>query len=457
MAESFASSSTWTGPARPPTAPAPSDSPPSDDPHVLRVAFKTLGCKVNRVESESIAAELLGRGVTLAEESHAGLIVINTCTVTAEADRKARKAVRHALSLAHEPVVLVTGCLASVDPLALEALSERVVVEPVKDRVADRVAESLGVRAGGHVPTIRSGEGFRTRAMLKVEDGCDNACSYCIVPLARGVPRSVPASQVLEEARALVAAGVAELVLTGINIGRYRDKDSGMDLAGLIGAVAGTGVPRIRVSSIEPPDLTGEFLEVVSALPTFCRHLHVPLQSGSDAVLDRMNRGYTAARYEERIAAATAALPGLAVTTDVIVGFPGETQADVDETLALLGRVGFSRLHVFRYSPRPSTPAAGMSDQVESGTSATRAAMVRLEGEALRDRWLEGLTGRVVEVLVEELPWAGVALGTSREYARVRAAVPAGVSQGDLVAVLGEAVDDGILLGSACTGPGGNE
>lgn len=420
MAESFASSSTWTGPIRPPTAPAPKDATVAPVPGPITVAFRTLGCKVNQVESEDIAAGLLGRGVALMAEEDAAVIVVNTCTVTAEADHKARKAIRHALALPQGPVVVVTGCMAAVDGAAIEALGERVVVEADKERVAERVGELLGIGDAPHEHALRAGAGFHTRAMLKVEDGCDNFCTYCIVPYARGVPRSVPLDRVLAEAGALARVGVREFVVTGINVGRYRDPETGTDLAGLLAALGETGVPRLRLSSIEPPDVNARFLEVVPRIAAFCPHLHVPLQSGSDRVLARMGRAYDTAEFEARIARAREAFGhDLAVTTDVLVGFPGETEEDIAATIALCERVGTSKLHVFRYSRRPGTQAASMVDPVDPAVIAARAARVREAGERLRSAWLDAHIGASVEVLVEEST-AASCTGTTREYARVR-------------------------------------
>lgn len=389
------------------------------DQSVLPVAFRTLGCKVNQVESEDIAADLLGRAVRVVTQEHAAVIVVNTCTVTAEADRKARKAIRRALALPSAPTVVVTGCMAAVDPSVLEALGERVVVEADKERVADRVAALVGALDEPHEHAVRAGTGFHTRAMLKVEDGCDNFCTYCIVPHARGLPRSVPLEDVLAEARALVAAGVPEIVVTGINVGRYADVTTGADLADLIVALGETGVGRLRLSSVEPPDLTERLLTAVAATPVFAPHLHVPLQSGSDAVLAGMGRAYAVAEYEERIRAARAALPGLALTTDVLVGFPGETLTHAEETLATLERIGFAKLHVFRYSRRPGTPAADRDDQVASGDIAARAESVRCLGDRMRGEWLDARIGAPADVLVERVG-SGTAEGTTAHYEKVR-------------------------------------
>jgi threonylcarbamoyladenosine tRNA methylthiotransferase MtaB len=388
----------------------------------LSVAVRTLGCKVNRVESDSIAAELLGHGVRLVPEADAEVIIVNTCTVTGEADAKARKAVRQALRAAREPVVVVTGCLAAVDPGALRALGERVVVEPDKGLITARVTRLLELDAvpedAPHAPVVRTGEGFRTRALLKIEDGCDNFCTYCIVPAARGVPRGVPLASAVSDADALVRAGVSEIVLTGINIGRYRDPETGAGLADLIAAVAATGVRRLRLSSIEPPDLTDDLIGTLARTRAVCEHLHVPLQSGSDSVLSAMGRKYTSEQYAEKIAAARAAIDGLAVTTDVIAGFPGETEEQHAETLRFVGRMGFSKLHVFRYSARAGTPAAALP-QVEPVVRAARAAELRALGDILCEQALVERTPRLTEVLFERVD-GGFATGTTRDYLHVR-------------------------------------
>ncbi len=408
------------------------------------VAFRTLGCKVNQVESEGIAADLLGRGAYLAPEADARVIVLNTCTVTGEADRKARKSVRQALKLPGRPVVVVTGCLAALDSAGLAALGERVVVEPDKQAVAGIVARLLGLDTGAVATAVRAGAGFHTRAMLKIEDGCDGHCAYCIVPFARGLPRAVPLDALRAEAERLVASGVSEIVLTGINIGRY--SHHGRDLADVVGEIAATGVSRLRLSSIEPTDLSDRLLDVLSATPAACPHMHVPLQTGSDSVLAEMGRSYDMRIYEAHISAAREAVPGLCVTTDVIAGLPGETAADHELTLAACERIGFSKLHVFRYSRREGTRAASMPVQVPAREISARAAELRVCGERLRTRFLEGCIGREVELLVERELSPGVVEGTSPEYARVRVAVSGGsIAPGTLMYVTVLGVNGGVL------------
>lgn len=420
--------------ARPSVCPAPT------------VFVRTLGCKVNRTDSEQIAAALIGQGAELGPEDEASVVIINTCTVTGEADRKARKAVRHALGSATAPVVVVTGCLAALDAEGLESLGDRVVVESDKARVAARVSALLGVRESPSGAAVRHGEGFRIRAGVKVEDGCDAYCAYCIVPFARGVPRSVGLQSVLSEVETLVASGTTEVVLTGINIGRY--SSDGLGLPGLVKAVAGTGVRRIRISSVEPLDLTEELLDIFAATPQLCPHLHVPLQSGSDAILASMKRGYTAAEYRERIALVRERLAGVAITTDVIVGFPGESVQDFEDTLALVREVSFTRLHVFRYSKRVGTAAAAMPFQVPSEESARRAAVLRSKDRRLRAAYAVSRHGQEAELLIEEVSSGGPgrsAVGTTGDYLRARIEAD-DVAPGDLVWVrLGDEVS-GVLV-----------
>jgi len=403
----------------------------------VKVAFRTLGCKVNRVESDAIAAELIGRGAVLSQEDDADVVVINTCTVTGEADAKARKAVRHALGAPGEPIVVVTGCLATLDADGLCALGPRVVVESDKQRIATLVRELRGLSDANGVPhdvavsALRAGDGFRSRSLIKIEDGCDNFCSYCIIPYARGVPRGVTLAHAVSEACALVDAGTSEIVLTGINIGRYTDRDTGADLADLIGAIAATGIARLRLSSIEPPDLTPRLLDALAATPALCEHLHVPLQSGSDAVLSAMGRSYTRSQYAGWLDDARAAIPGLAVTTDLIAGFPEETDEQHAETVEFVERMGFSQLHVFRYSMRAGTPAAGMR-QVPAQIKAARAAQLRCVGDRLHAAFAAARIGREVELLVEDAV-DDRAVGTTREYLRASVPASAGVCKGDLV------------------------
>lgn len=388
------------------------------------VAVRTLGCKVNRTESEALAEALIARGVPVsAVRDGADVVVINTCTVTGEADAKARKEVRRALAAPGGPDVVVTGCLAAVDADGLRALGRRVTVEPDRAALAGTVASLFAARRRSGPPAVvprgpkqRPPEVFRTRVMVKVQDGCDRRCAYCIVPDARGNPVSVPVAEVLARVDALARAGTAEVVLTGVNIGRYRDGATG--LGELVRAIGARGVPRIRISSIEPLDVTDDLLDVLASVSGVMPHLHVPLQSGCDRTLEAMGRGYSAPEYRDAVRRARAALPGLAVTTDVIAGFPGETDRDFEESLAFVEACGFAGLHVFRYSRRRGTPAYAMPGQVPAPVASARARALRDAGARLATSYGESRVGGTAEVLVESLTGRG-AVGTSEDHLRV--------------------------------------
>lgn len=366
-----------------------------------------LGCKVNRVESDDAAALLAAHGTETREED-ADLIVVNTCTVTGEAEKKTRKAVRHALRANDHARVLVTGCAAAIDAAFYEGLDTR--VETVgKATLYERVAElallsdtsleeeeaALSAEGAEHhsAPLLRLGEGFRTRVGVKVQDGCDNACTYCIVHVARGRATSRLADEVVRECVAYAEAGVKEIVLTGINLGSYRDggtsrrDPAATRLAALLRRLLAvtahlhkTGEPpvRFRISSIEPRDVDDALIDLLAeAEGRVCRHLHLPLQSGSSKVLREMARPYDAETYRALVDKLRARVPELALSTDIIVGFPGETEEDFQESLALARACAFSKIHVFPYSRREGTPAAVRADQVKPEVKATRAATLR--------------------------------------------------------------------------------
>ena len=420
--------------------------------HAPRVAVSNLGCRVNRVELDAIAGELVAAGCELVDEESADLVVVNTCAVTGEAEAKARKAVRHAAALAQRPQVLATGCVASLFADELAALADNVEVEPDKDRVATRALShflpddlshfaagaGVGARtnaaecgtvnssavsvnpssasaAGGVVPSpfapLDIGESVapghaitptgRMRPGLKVQDGCDHRCTYCIVWKARGRARSLDAADVVSQVRALVSEGAREVVLTGIDLGRYESQ--GLDLAGLLDRVLDeTEVGRVRLSSVEPAGVTPRLLRVMAASGgRVAEFLHVPLQAGCDGTLRRMGRPYTVAEYRAIVDRARVAVPHLALACDLIVGFPGETDEDFATSLETCREIGFAKMHVFRYSKRPGTPAADMSDQVAPEVMVERSRAMREMAAASRCAYAESLVGTSQLVLVE--------------------------------------------------------
>lgn len=396
-----------------------------------------LGCKVNRVESDSFAASLMDAGASSREASEAEIIIVNTCTVTGEAEKKTRKAVRQALRANERALVVVTGCAAAIDPSEFTSMDDRVTVVPKLEmgKYLQGVADAASGAAEGHghdgleamTEHVRVGEEFPTRVGIKVQDGCNNACTYCIVHVARGRAWSRPADEVVEEARRLDEAGVKEIVLTGINLGSYAYE--GMGLAGLLERLlaATHDDVRFRVSSIEPRDVDDDLIELMAASDgRICRHLHLPLQSGSTRVLREMARPYTADRFKGLVSKLYEAMPMLSLSTDVIVGFPGETEQDYRATEEMARFCRFSRMHVFRYSKRAGTPAAVRDDQVAPEVKAERAKRLEALARELREADRERRCGSRERALVES---ADVA--TTESYHAMRP--PAGSLPGELV------------------------
>jgi threonylcarbamoyladenosine tRNA methylthiotransferase MtaB len=403
----------------------------------MKIHLSSLGCKLNQSEMEALANRLAAGGHQIvATPAEADLCVLNTCAVTHVAAQKSRQALRRLHRENPAARLVATGCYAELVPADLRDLPGVQLVAGNRDK--ERLAELLDEQDRGLAPAAsglpRSAlpvPRFRTRAFVKIQDGCDNACTYCIIHVARGPQWSRPRDQILAEVRAGLAAGYQEIVLTGVHIGAYgRDRGNGGaggDLWDLVARIlAETGVPRLRLSSIEPWDLPERAFRLWDD-PRLCRHLHLPLQSGSDATLRRMTRRTNASRFAALVDAAQAAIPDLAVTTDVIVGFPGETEKEFAASLAFVETVGFARVHVFPYSLRPGTPAARMPDQVAPPVKAERAAAMRAVASVGARSFRRRFVGRTLAVLWEscregEVPvWSGL----TGNYIRVEAASPA--------------------------------
>lgn len=351
-------------------------------PHVSVV---NLGCRVNRVESDRITADLMREGFSLVEPEDAELVVINTCAVTGEAEAKTRKAVRHALAYPLRPYVVVTGCVVNLHPDTLTELGDRVVAEPSKVDVASRVCDVLGVESfdGGvsDVHEIADTLG-RSRLGVKIQDGCNHRCTYCIVWKARGPERSVPVESVLAQVREAEAAVIPEVVLTGVNLGAYDGRsarDEHVEIDELLKIIlTQTDIPHVRISSVEPMDISERLLAVMAEYPhRVAPFLHLPIQSGSTSTLRRMGRPYSASDLADTVRMIRSHVPNMALSCDVIVGFPGETDREFEESLDFCRQVGFSRMHVFRYSARPGTPAAVMPEQVDPVVMAERSRRMR--------------------------------------------------------------------------------
>ena len=392
-------------------------------PHISVV---NLGCRVNRVESDRITADLMRLGFAIVEPQDADLIVINTCAVTGEAEAKTRKAVRHALAYPNEPFVLVTGCVVNLHPEELLELSDRVIAEPSKIDVAERVCEVLGVESDS-VPACSDGEVVdalgRSRLGVKIQDGCNHRCTYCIVWKARGPERSVPVESVLEQVREAQEAGVPEVVLTGVNLGAYDGKsatDEHVEIDELLEAIMErTSIPHVRISSVEPMDISERLLKVMARYPQrIAPFLHLPVQSGCTATLHRMGRPYSAEAFEDTVRMIRANLPQVSLSCDVIVGFPGETEEEFAESLEFLKTCGLSMFHIFPYSRRKGTPAADMPDQIPNAVKERRAAEAASAAAELEAAYHASMLGTTQQVLFEQEE-NGLYAGHAMNYVKV--------------------------------------
>ena len=383
----------------------------------MRAAIYTLGCKVNQYETQAMEAELTRRGHTLVPfDGEADAYIINTCTVTAVSDKKSRQMIRQARKRSPHAIVAVCGCYAQTDPQAVEALEVDLVMG-TNDRMGflDRlealspdggqvvaVDDALRRRAFERLPA--GGLEGRTRAMLKVEDGCVNFCSYCIIPYARGPIRSLPTAEAAAEAARLAEEGYRELVLTGIEISSWgRDLEGKPELMDLIEAVCAAAPGcRVRLGSLEPRTITQDFCRRGAALPNLCPHFHLSMQSGCDSVLKRMNRKYDTVRYYESVRLLREYFDRPGITTDLIVGFPGETEEEFEQTLEFVKKCAFSAMHIFPYSRRSGTPAAAMAGQCPNAVKEDRAHRAGEVARGLHQTWLESWVGQTLPVLFEE-------------------------------------------------------
>lgn len=382
----------------------------------MRVAIYTLGCKVNQYETQAMEQELQRRGHQLVDfEDSADAYIINTCSVTAVSDKKSRQMIRRAKRRSPNAVVAACGCYVQTHTEEARQLGIRLIggtgdrmafLDLLEQAVADgqtreAVDDSLGRRCFEVLPA--GGMAARTRAMLKVEDGCVNFCSYCIIPFARGPVRSLPLAEAVAQTRQLREEGYRELVITGIEISSwgqdFRDGSSLIDLLEAISAAAPE--LRLRLGSLEPRTITEDFCRRAAALPGLCPHFHLSLQSGCDATLRRMNRRYDTARYLESVALLRRWFDRPAITTDLICGFPQETEEEFADTLAFLERCGFAAVHVFPYSIRPGTRAAAMP-QVPGPVKEERAARAAALAATLHRDYLAGCVGKVYPVLFEQ-------------------------------------------------------
>lgn len=399
------------------------------------VAFHTLGCKVNFYDTEAIWQLFKQEGYEQVDfESTADVYVINTCTVTNTGDKKSRQMIRRAVRRNPDAIIAVTGCYAQTSPAEIMAIPGVDLVIGTQDRdkimtyVKQLERERQPINAVRNIMKTRTFEELdvpdfadRTRAFLKIQEGCNNFCTFCIIPWSRGLMRSREPESVIRQARMLVEAGYKEIVLTGIHTGGYGEDMENYSLAQLLWDLDKVdGLKRIRISSIEASQITDPVLEVLNASDKMCRHLHIPLQAGDDAVLKRMRRKYTVAEYAEKLEHIRRVMPGAAITTDVIVGFPGETEEMFRNGYRFMEQMQFSEMHVFPYSKRTGTPAARMEDQIDEELKNARVHELIDLSERMQLAYAQRFVGQVLEVIPERdykgSPGQGLVMGYTDNY-----------------------------------------
>ncbi len=425
----------------------------------MRIAIYTLGCKVNQYETQAMEQELTRRGHEIVPfDGAADAYIVNTCSVTAVSDKKSRQMIRRCRKLNEHAVVAACGCYVQThsdeaaglgldliagtgDRMAFLDLLEQAAREKEPLTLLD---DALRRRAFEVLPA--GGMAERTRAMLKVEDGCVNFCTYCIIPYARGPVRSLPKAEAVAQTRRLREEGYRELVITGIEISGWgHDLKNGETLIDLLEAVSdAAGEMRLRLGSLEPRTITEEFCRRAARLPNLCPHFHLSMQSGCDGTLRRMNRKYDTARFYESVSLLRQYFDRPAVTTDLITGFPGETEEEFAQTLAFIEKCGFAAMHIFPYSVRPGTKAAAMPDQCTAAVKERRAARAAETAERMKQAYLHGCVGQTYPVLFEQEK-GGLYVGHAPNYCQV------GVRGEDLHNAVRnvkiEAVDGDMLIG----------
>ncbi len=429
----------------------------------MKIFFVTLGCKVNQYESEAMRKLFEAAGYTVAEEiSAADVVVVNTCTVTAVSSQKSRQMIRRAANVNRNCILVVVGCYAQSEPQVVSAIDGVDVIIGTKDRtrIVELVEAAFANRGEkifrvGNVDDIRDFEELphtphRTRAFLKIEDGCDNRCAYCIIPNVRGRVRSRSLESIRAECVELKAAGYKEIVLTGIHIGAYGRDLRGVSLVDAVQTVLDAADPlRLRLGSIESAELTDELIDLLKRDSRLCNHVHLPLQSGSDEILRAMRRPYTTKNFSELTARLIAEVPEISIGTDLIVGFPGETDELFAETLNFIRRQPFSKIHVFPFSARHGTLAATLPNQIAPQVKKSRAVSAVELSRAKSENFSSRLIGRTVEIIAETST-GGIVDGLTKNYVRVY--VPdVGIRLGEVVRVKIERLHaDGVFGKISC-------
>ena len=398
----------------------------------MKIAFYTLGCKVNQYETNEMRCRLRESGHTITDaKDDADVYVVNSCTVTAESSRKSRQALRRLRSEHPDAITVLTGCYSQAFADEVSAFPEADIIlgnktnplleekleQFIKDRQRITAVEphrKEDLYCGG---TVSDFEGH-TRAYVKIQDGCNRYCTYCIIPKSRGFSRSKPLQDIQKELDAIAANGYKEVVFVGINLSAY-GLDTGYNICDALELAQNTpGIERFRLGSLEPDHITDEVIERLSKMDKFCPQFHLSLQSGSDTVLKRMNRHYDTAEYTRLCEKLKKAFPGLSLTTDIIVGFPGETEEYFRESVEYAKKTGFMKVHVFPFSPREGTPAWNYPEKVTSGEKAERCKILQTECDKIREKFMESLTGKTEEVLFET-PKNGLQQGYTKNYTPV--------------------------------------
>ena len=416
-----------------------------------KVAFYTLGCKANQYDTQMMRAQFEKENYEIVDyDEMADIYIINTCTVTHQGARKSRKITRRLKRKNPEAYIAVVGCYAQVDSeevLEIEGV-DLILGTKGRERIVDFVEQ--GIKAGEKVNFVQDLEEEdpfenvkldkvrgKTRANIKIQDGCEQFCAYCIIPYARGGLKSRPLDSTVTEVQKLVEHGVKEIVLTGIHLGEYGQDHEDLDLVKLLRAlIAIEDLKRIRLSSIEGTEVSEELIDLIAESDKLCRHLHLPLQSGSDQVLEAMNRPYTVEEFKDMVEQIRDRIPEIAITTDVIVGFPGESEADFSATCEVVEDLAFSSVHVFKYSKREGTPAAKFDEQVHSRVKKQRSKKLREIAKNLAKNYQEKFIGTRQQVLLEDRRdnQTGLLTGLTDNYLRVLVDAP-DEWQGELVTV----------------------
>jgi threonylcarbamoyladenosine tRNA methylthiotransferase MtaB len=388
----------------------------------MKVAFCTLGCKLNQAETESLAGRFSEAGFQLVPPSDgADIYIANTCTVTHIADRKSRHWLRLVRRINPRALIIATGCYAQRSNQELAQLADIVVDNKEKEHLLALVQSLKGMAKGETKQSQMLSATVRTRSLIKIQDGCRSYCTYCIVPKVRSHEYSLPVSHIIDEVKQKVTSGYKEVVLTGTKVGTYRD--NGTEVKDLVQRILReTSINRLRLSSLQPSELSLEFLALWQDA-RLCRHFHLALQSGSESVLQRMKRSYYVNQYQRTVNMIKDAIPDAAITTDIMVGFPGESDEEFEQSYSFCQQSGFANIHVFPYSPRPDTAAAGMPGQIKDKVKAERNQWMLELSRDTRRRFHEKFFGQTMPVLWEKetSPGSGIYSGLTGNYIRVLA------------------------------------